>query len=166
MKGKVYRIEFSDGYFYIGSTIHNLKERLQDHKRLRLSHLKENLKSGNWIPKTPFDIYLAANGWNNPSISTHTDCEFEHVREMREIEYNIIAEHINDPKCLNCRSPNAKRKPTETERLCWLEGHCNSKQEPWREFWIHKVLENWHISPFIYPFGKAIEEFISQKLKT
>ena len=159
MKGQVYRIDFPDGYFYIGSSIKKLEYRLQQHKRDRMKSLKHNIETGR-TPQTPFDIYLATNGWNNPTISSHTYCEFEHLREMRDIEYTVIAAYINDPKCLNCRSPKAARIPTENERLCWLEGHCNGKQEPWREFWIHKVLENWFVGPFIYPFAKAIEEFL------
>jgi hypothetical protein len=158
MKGQVYRIDFPDGYFYYGSTIRSLETRLAQHKKERLYYLKANLKAGR-LPQTPFDIYLAANGWNNPIISTHVHCVFEHVREMHDIEYTVIAEHINDPKCLNCRSPKNPRIPTETERLCWLEGQCNSKQESWRVFWIHKVLENWFVIPFIYPFVKAMVEF-------
>lgn len=158
MKGQIYRIDFPDGYFYFGSTTSPLKTRLAQHKWERLPAL--NIKQSNGYPLlTKFDIYLARCGWNNPTISTHTHCEFETKRDLVDIEMSIIRVHFDDPKCLNDVCRGKPRCHTEQQKLCWLERQFNRPQEPWREFWIKKVLENWFLSPIIYPFVKAINEF-------
>jgi len=157
MNGKVYRIEFPDGHFYIGRTIRSLESRLKEHKRFHMINHEANLISGR-KPHTRFEIYISKNGWNNPVISTHTHCEVNSLQELHAIETSVIKAHFSDEKCLNDKCSGIQLHHTEQQRLSWLEGQLNSSQEPWRQFWINRVLENWN-SNCIYPFGMAMEEF-------
>ena len=158
MKGQIYRIDFPDGYFYIGSTIEPLVKRLAAHKRDRMSALNKRQSLG-YTPLTRFDIYLTRCGWNNPTISTHTHCEVDNTTQLLDIEMSVMKVHFDDPKCLNDVCRGKPRCHTEQQRLCWLERQLNRSREPWREFWINKVLENWFLRSTIYGFAEAITEF-------
>lgn len=144
MHGKIYKIEFPDGYFYYGSSVQPLSARLQAHKRQRMSQIHANIKSG-YLPRTRFDIYLTKNDWNNPTIQCVQECEVVTRQELNTIEKGYVIAHANDSKILNdCWLP-----PTEMQKLCHLEGQLNSKQEQWREIWIKNILDNWFLSPYI-----------------
>lgn len=160
MRGIVYRIEFPDGYFYIGSTTKTLTRRLQEHKRERLKTAEWVQKNG-YEPTTRFGIYLAKYGWNNPTISTHTICEFDTRKELYDFETSIIKKHYSDPKCLNdiCRGLGNAGCHTEQQKLCWLQRKLDRLQDEFQEFWINKILENWFSRPGVYSFAEAYKSF-------
>jgi len=169
MIGHVYRIEFPDGHFYIGSTTKSLKQRLQEHKSQKIKQDKWLLDNG-WMPQTRFDMYIRKYGWNNPSIYAHTSCEVSNSstsnsNELRKIEQSVIKANFSDPKCLNDKCQGKPLHHTEPQRLCALERLFNRPQEPWREFWIHKIIENWLLRPALYSFKEAMAEFENAGLK-
>jgi hypothetical protein len=100
--GRIYRIDFADGYFYIGSTKHSLETRLKEHKYSRLSNLKANMEAGYKL-RTRFDIYLSKYGWNNPSISLIEELMVSNRSELYQKEYCYISENYHDSKNLNAR---------------------------------------------------------------
>jgi hypothetical protein len=164
MKGQVYRINFPDGHFYIGSTTRSLKKRLKEHQYERLNALKERQALG-YASLTRFDMYLAKYGWNNPTITTCRHCNIETIEELLQIEFSIIKDLFHDSKCLNDVCRGIIRCHTEEQKLCWLERQfCRLEiyKEEWREFWINKVLENWFLRPGIYGFREAMKEFVKR----
>jgi hypothetical protein len=158
IKGRIYRIDFQDGYFYIGRTVNSLENRLTEHKRFHMGNHKYNQEKGR-CPSTRFEIYIAKYGWGNPTITEHTYCEVDSLKEMHELELLVIKVHFFDPKCLNHKCRGVSNYLTEQQRFNFLETQLRLPQEPWREFWINKILENWTILPTIYSFNEAMKEF-------
>ena len=149
--GEVYRIDFPDGHFYIGSTKHALSSRLAGHKTQRLNNLNGNLKAG-YIPRTRFDIYLAKHGWNNPTITSIKKVTVNNASELHKHEYEIMQPLFYDAKNLNDRCPGIPPCPTEMQRVCKL-GNLLDRQEnlfeQWRADWINEILNNWFTSSLI-----------------
>ena len=98
--GRIYRIDFPDGYFYIGSTKDSLKARLQKHKQSRLSNLKATLES-NYPIRSRFDIYLSKHGWNNPTISLIKEHVVSSTKELTTFEYTLINSVYDNTKNMN-----------------------------------------------------------------
>ena len=83
------------------------------------------------------------------------------MNELRKIEQSVIKANFSDPKCLNDKCQGNPLHHTEPQRLCALERLFNRPQEPFREFWIHKIIENWLVRPALYSFTEAMVEFKS-----
>jgi len=160
--GKIYRIDFPDGYFYIGSTKHSLKTRLQAHKRDRMNNLKVNLKAG-YKSRTRFDIYLEEHGWNNPTISLLEESIVNSLTELHQLENTYIIKECLSLKNLNHQCAGAIRPPTEMEKLCRLDNLLSGRTFlhgiPLKEFWVDCIITNWLITPFFYSFSDAYNAY-------
>jgi len=90
--GKIYKLQCSDGYYYIGSTITSLVTRLKNHKGSSKRDLCKNYK-----------VYKHINqiGWDNVQILLLEEypCNSRKDLCIKETEY-IVCE-IDSPLCLN-----------------------------------------------------------------
>lgn len=94
--GYIYRIDFPDGYFYIGSTkCKYLSKRLGQHKKDKLWLVKEDPYSISRFVK-----YVKDYGWNNPKIYIIEQCLDD---ERTDKEFALISKLIDNPKNLNSR---------------------------------------------------------------
>jgi hypothetical protein len=159
--GRIYRIDFPEGYSYYGKTKRPLKERLLEHKHTRMSELKNSMK-----PSTKFQKYLFTYGWNNPKISLVEEIIVNSNKELSVLENKYILEHFYDEKNLN--EVCAGAIPTEEQKLkklnIILDKQLNYDKKynldgKWREIWIERIIENWDKSPFLYSSGDAIDEY-------
>ena len=87
-KGIIYAI-LDDEYFYIGSTVKTVEQRIQQHKMQKNS-------------KTKLYKYIneVRGNWDNILYITLEEIEFKTKKELREKEYEYIKKHYNN-KCLN-----------------------------------------------------------------
>jgi Uri superfamily endonuclease len=98
MKGKIYRIYWPDGRFYIGSTIKKLNDRFNDHKSI--NHL-------NLLPKD----------WSEAKIECLEEVECETRRDLNYLE-RIYLETCTDDLCLNTYKPyRTDEERKEYERI-------------------------------------------------
>lgn len=88
--GKIYKLQCSDGYYYIGSTIQKLRERFSLHK--------QKSKKVNADRNKEFS-HINALGWENVEILLIQDYPCETKRQLEEKEQEFI--NLDDPLCLN-----------------------------------------------------------------
>ena len=102
---KVYKLfDQINQYFYIGSTISTLDNRLRLHKR--------DSKINNSKVYTYFNLI----GWNNVKIVLIEEHCLENRNQQMRVEDNVIMIHIDNEKCLN--SYRAQQNKTE-----WKKNH-------------------------------------------
>jgi hypothetical protein len=121
--GYIYKINFTHGYFYIGSTEGNLNTRLASHKKTRK---ESNLyfKRNNLTPLTAYDIYIETYGWGNPSIISLE--EFTGTKqELVAKEMLYIRAVINDPKNLNEICTGLVKKYSVQKQMCIINRHLD-----------------------------------------
>jgi hypothetical protein len=121
--GHIYRIDFPEGYFYIGSTKGTLKDRLIAHKKDRKAN-NVYFKSKGLTPLTAFDIYIDKYGWNTPTIVSLE--EFSGSKEelvAKEFEY--IRPVINDPKNLNEICKGVVKVFSKEKQMCLINRHLD-----------------------------------------
>ena len=136
--GKVYKIDFPDGYFYIGSTRYKLKERLNKHKQERMKFLKANLAAGRTLTSR-FEIYLSKNGWNNPEINLIEEVKVENSKELKDHEMEHISKHYHDSKNLNAICKGISRYYTPEQKIKRIEELCKKQLQSW-ELWIERQI--------------------------
>ena len=111
--GYIYRIDFPDNYFYIGSTKISLAKRLSDHKRNKLWSSMFDPHS-----KGRFNNYVKLYGWNNPTIYMIEECCDD---DRLSKEYELISKLIDDPKNLNTICKGQSRRVISHVSSCNLE---------------------------------------------
>jgi hypothetical protein len=116
----VYKIEFPDGYFYIGSSIHP-KNRFATHRRDMLSAAEYNRKNNYACYPTSynrFERYISKNGWNNPHLHIVETVIVDSIHELQVVESAHIRSVINsDPKNLNTRIPVRTEEERKNKNL-------------------------------------------------
>lgn len=90
--GKIYRILCSDGHFYIGSTINELRYRFNNHKRKAKVDTEQ-----------PVYKYINNLGWDNAKIELIENYSCTSKDELTKHEDKFIQQFINDILCLNTR---------------------------------------------------------------
>jgi len=110
--GKIYRIEVSDGHFYVGSTCVPLSQRKASHKARRN------------IETTPFHTFMK-DKWEEAKIILIEECPCANKEQLVRRETELIKQVKHDPLCLNTNLPittleeakerNAKRWATYYE---------------------------------------------------
>ena len=88
-KGKIYKLQCNDGYFYIGSTKQTLINRFRRHKSSSKTQTSNAYKHINLI------------GWDNVTIELLESYPCESKTELVKKEDEYIKKHIDDPMCLN-----------------------------------------------------------------
>lgn len=106
-KGKIYKLECPDGYFYIGYTIQSLKDRLLSHKY----NLKKNYNSKLYK-------HLKTIDWKTVTIKLIEEIEYKTINELLLKETEYIEKVISNELCLNTAisyNKNKKRKETKSK---------------------------------------------------
>ena len=103
--GKIYRLECPDGYFYIGSTIQTLKDRLLSHKY----NITKNIN-------TKLYNHIKQFNWTTIKITLIEEIQYKNNRELLLKESDYIEKEINNSLCLNTIIPfNKNKKSTENK---------------------------------------------------
>jgi hypothetical protein len=102
MSGSVYRLTSQcDGYFYIGSTMKTLANRMKHHKAL----LNDPIRC-----RSPVYTHFNDVGWENNAVITLVHKFTDITRtELRQHEMDELMKVMDDPLCLN------KNRPIRTE---------------------------------------------------
>ena len=98
MSGLVYRLTSRcDGYFYIGSTMNTLADRMKHHKAL----LSDPVRC-----RSPVYTHFNDVGWENNAVIEQVE-EFVGISrtELRQREMDELMKVVDDPLCLNRNRP-------------------------------------------------------------
>ena len=120
--GKIYRIQCTDGHYYIGSTTQKLIYRLNHHKQTSKKD------------KTQFYNHINQLGWENATIELLEDypCQVKQELSKREDEY--ITEHKEDPFCLNVNRAHLTVKERKEQVKEYTESHRQEANERTKEY--------------------------------
>jgi hypothetical protein len=99
LKGFIYRLNCSDGYFYIGSTISSIRKRLTEHKQCAKKH-----------PNRKLYKHILNIGWENVGLQCLEEILYSFRDELYEKEDDYIKKERLNPFCLNI---NAALNTTE-----------------------------------------------------
>lgn len=121
-RGKIYRIQCNDGRFYIGSTTQLLTQRLHHHKQLSK---KDN---------TLFYQHMQTLGWENASIELIEDYPCNTSKELHQQEDYHIAQHIENPLCLNQKRAFLSDERRQEEKQEYLEQHRQEANERTKQY--------------------------------
>lgn len=86
-KSKIYKLQHDDGYFYIGSTVNELRKRLRQHK--------DNIHPNQRVYKH------IAGEWDKVRIVLIEEFSCENKEQLRRKEDEYIQKELNNPLCLN-----------------------------------------------------------------
>jgi hypothetical protein len=123
--GKIYKLQCSDGYYYIGSTIQTLKERLILHKR--------KAKQEGSVKNKKFS-HINQLGWDNVEILLLQDYTCQNKRELEKKEQEFI--NLNDVLCLNTQ----RAFQTKEERSDYMRDFRSSHQDE-----IRSQMKEWKL---------------------
>lgn len=129
-KGKIYKLECSDGHFYIGSTCDTLDRRLRNHKWC-------STKSSSKLYK-----HLQQLGWDNVNIILLEPFPCETKHQLRKQEQSHICKEKENPFCLNWNSATLSNE----ERLLRDRVYANQHKEERRtnhKRWREQNREKW-----------------------
>ena len=102
LKGYIYRLNCSDGYFYIGSTINPIRKRLTEHKQCAKKY-----------PERKLYKHLLNIGWHNIGLQCVEEVLYTFRDELYEKEDEYIKKERANPFCLNINA--ALNTPEETK---------------------------------------------------
>lgn len=122
-KGKIYKVTCSDKYYYIGSTICSLSQRLATHK-------KETLKVNN----SNLSKHLAKNKEITTTIELIEKYPCKTNAELRAREDHFIQLNKDDKFCLNIKRAHATVEEKKENRKKYYEEHKNEILEYQREY--------------------------------
>ena len=100
--GKIYKLQCSDGRFYIGSTINKLNVRFYHHK------------TASKHKNTPFYSHIQTIGWENVSIMLLEEFSCKNKTELCRRENEIIEKQRENPMCLNKNKAMIEEHDKET----------------------------------------------------
>ena len=92
IRGTIYKLSDDKGYFYFGSTIQTLRERLYVHKHDSKRHSKYNIYT-----QFTFEKFCQ----NKIKIEVLDEVVVENKRELQQLEQQYITKYRNDLKLLN-----------------------------------------------------------------
>ena len=87
--GQIYKLQCTDGHFYIGSTTKSLAKRLRWHK-------DASVRGTNRLY-----THINSIGWDNVHIELIEKYSYHTINELRKQEDMYIKQHINEVLCLN-----------------------------------------------------------------
>jgi hypothetical protein len=105
LKGYVYRLNCSDGYFYIGSTINSLRKRLTEHKQCAKK-----------FPERKLYKHLLKVGWHNIGLQSVEEVLYTFRDELYEKEDEYIKKERTNPFCLNINAALNTEEETKEYR--------------------------------------------------
>lgn len=111
---KIYKIQCSDGYFYIGCTTNELRYRFRDHKNA------SKKESNRRVLK-----HINSIGWDNAKIILIENFPCENKQQLLQKEDEHIQKHINDQFCLN----TSRAFLTEEEHKEYLKKYYQANKE-------------------------------------
>ena len=103
IRGTIYKLSYDEGYFYFGSTIQTLSDRLSLHKRTSKKH-----------PKSKVYSHFSYEKFSQKKIKIEVFEEVivEDKNGLHKIENQYITKYRNDLNLLNTISRICKCKPT------------------------------------------------------
>jgi len=87
---KVYKLQCDDGYYYIGSTVNNLNQRLGDHKRKAKTDVNRKIYE-----------HINEIGWERVRVILISEHNLENKDQLLREEDNVINQCKDDLFCLN-----------------------------------------------------------------
>jgi predicted GIY-YIG superfamily endonuclease len=90
--GRIYKLQCSDGKFYIGFTTKTLKQRLAAHK-YKSNEAREQTRR---LYKHILNI-----GWDNVTMELLQEVEYDDKKEIMGLENQFIENAFADGNCLN-----------------------------------------------------------------
>lgn len=120
-KGKIYKLQCDDGYFYIGSTCNELRYRLHGHKQDSRDRTTRVYQHINEI------------GWNCVRIVLIEEfpCENKQALVRKEDEY--VRNHKNDSFCLNVRNANETKEEKQERHRITQQGYVERNRQRVRD---------------------------------
>ena len=138
--GKIYKVQFDDGHFYIGSTAGELRRRLHNHRAQQC--------------KTACGRYIKIVGEDTCRIVLVEDYPCENKDQLRRKEDEHIQLNRNNEMCLNIMRAFLTPEEKKTDRQTYRETHREESQT-YRE--THKDKAN--------EYRKAYYETHKEKVK-
>lgn len=111
--GKIYRLVFPGGYYYIGSTTKELSSRFKEHQR------KAKLYPDRKVYKKATEV-----GWESVKIEKFGNEEFTDEANLRLTESVLVEEALDDKLCLNC-----KRVFVTQEQAAYTARECGARYD-------------------------------------
>lgn len=147
--GKIYKLECSDGHYYYGSTINDLRIRLRDHK----------LAS----KKQPYRVYEHINkvGWENVKIVLVEAYSCQNRRELNRKETEYISSHKSDPLCLN----TILSFITEEAKKEYKRNHTQKNKEVLAKYHKQKRTGNPDVAEYQRKYRETHQEELKEKKK-
>ena len=125
--GKIYRLNCSDGHYYIGSTTTSLNKRLSSHK----SASKTNTM--------PVYTHIVELGWDNVEMVLVEDYACNTKKELNAREDFYIKKAKDDPKCLNARRSHlTKEEKVELSKQYYQENKVSRAEYDKQYYEEHK----------------------------
>jgi hypothetical protein len=109
--GKVYKVQFEDGHFYIGSTAGSLRQRFNNHR---------SAKNG---PMSSCSKHIQEVGKDTCRIVLVEDYPCESREHLRRKEDEHIRANRDDPLCLNVRRALTTLQEWKEQTKEWRETH-------------------------------------------
>ena len=127
--GKIYRLVCPDGHYYIGSTINQLKYRLNNHK--------VSSKSS----KAKVYEYINAIGWDDIKIELIEDCPCNSKETLLQREAFYINELKDDTLCLNTNRSHVTQEEKKELLKQYYEAHKEEIKEQHKEYYADPVVK-------------------------
>ena len=120
--GKIYKIECSDGHYYIGSTTQKLNHRLNHHK---ITSKTQN---------TTAYIHIKNIGWDNVTIKLIENYPCDLKQQLNEKEDYYIMQYKNDPFCLNENRAYVSSEERKENKIQYTANHRQESIERTKKY--------------------------------
>ena len=148
---KVYKIQFDDKYFYIGSTVQNLSSRFSGHKRDCQKDSKKNI--------TLYNHTNNNGGWGNAKIILIEKFCLNDKSELIQEEDRYIQANFDSPLCLNMKFYNKSLQRDVTKTL--IDNTDNKEYNKYNNSKIYRLFSD---DGYFY-YGSTSEN-IKERLRT
>ena len=120
-EGRVYKLEFQDGYFYIGSTKQKMSYRITAHRNW-MKYIYSLYKDKEYPGHNRFEYYICTyGGWTTPTITILQTCSVETIAELQNVEALYIRQEMDNPKMMNRHIPAYRIDGVIVERFKVIE---------------------------------------------
>jgi predicted GIY-YIG superfamily endonuclease len=122
--GKIYKVQFDDGHFYIGSTAGTLRQRWNTHKNLTTTKYMSSCSR-----------YMHEVGVETARIVLIEDYPCESKEHLRRKEDEHIRSHKDDLMCLNVRLAFHTPQDKKDQKKEWDTANADHKKAYWKEWY-------------------------------
>ena len=147
-----------DGYFYIGSSMTSLKDRMKHHKAL----LKDPIRC-----RSPVYTHFNTVGWdNNAEIILIKEFHDVTRTQLRQHEMDEIMKVVDDPFCLNRNRPILTREDKKTHDKEYSHTRREQNKDDERDRvrqWRLKNPDKWKEQTKRYREKKKLQDFLANQ---